>query len=645
MVQFTRAKENPIITPVKSEGWQAVAAFNPSVVKVDDHFHLLYRALSTAENINGFHLPVSSIGYAKGIDGIFFNERRQIIEPEFDWERYGCEDPRVTYCNGKYYIFYTALSVYPFTAEGIRIAVSVTKDFKTFEKHEVTRFNSKAMALFPEKINGKYAAVLTVHTDLPPAKIALALFDREEDIWNENYWIEWYANLNQHVIPLLRDPQDHLEVGAQPIKTEKGWLLVYSYIENYFSENKRFLIEAALLDTQDPKKVMGRTREPLIFPEKEYELHGDVPNITFPSGALVENEKLYLYYGGADTTCCLAIGDINTLLEQLCAEEPVVFVESKWIGQSFHRFNGNPIIAPRPEFDWEAKATFNPAVIYENNKFHIVYRAMSLDNTSVFGYASSIDGVHIDERLPNPIFEPTANFERKLLPGNSGCEDPRLTRIGDELFMFYTAFDGYTPRVAFTSIHINDFLEKRWCWKSPKVITPPNIADKDACLLSKKVKDKYVVFHRMNDCICLNLVDDLSFEGNNWLNDSTAIIKPRKSYWDNSKFGIAAPPIETPHGWLMLYHRATLPAPSVYKVEAALLDLTDPSLILAHADATLLEPEMDYEERGVISNVVFPCGAVLLNEMIYLYYGAADKTTAVARMELNALMKRFGICP
>jgi predicted GH43/DUF377 family glycosyl hydrolase len=644
METFQRISENPIVRPDANNKWEAVATFNPSVVKMDGKFHLLYRALSAPADYKGHQISISTIGYTQSYDGIHFSDRRQLIKPDEQWEIFGCEDPRITYCDGKYYIFYTALAGYPFSSENIRIGVAITADFQKFDKHPVTRFNSKAMALFPEKINGRYAAILTVHSDLPPAKIALAFFDKEEDIWSEKYWTDWYADLNDHIIPLLRNSNDHVEVGAQPVKTDKGWLIIYSYIQNYFSDNKIFGIEAVLLDLHDPLKIIGKTCYPILLPEKEYELHGDVPNITFPSGLVLENDKLMLYYGAADTTSCLAIGDLKKTLKELCHEEKIIFSDSKWIRQSFKRYAHNPIISPRPEFPWEAKATFNPAVIYENNKFHIVYRAMSFDDTSVFGYATSSDGVHIDERSTSPIYEPRAAFEKKLCPGNSGCEDPRITRIDDELYMFYTAFDGYTPRVAFTSIKVKDFLNKQWNWTSPNVITPPNISDKDACLLSKKIKGKYVIFHRAYDNICINMEDGLNFNENNWLEHQTALIKPRKIYWDNSKFGIAAPPIETQYGWLMFYHRATISCPSVYKVEAALLALDNPSIILSQTDATLLEPEMEYEERGIVSNVVFPCGAVLLNGIIYLYYGGADKVIGVAKMELNDILKRFGIC-
>ena len=105
------------------------------------------------------------------------------------------------------------------------------------------------------------------------------------------------------------------------------------------------------------------------------------------------------------------------------------------------RFEGNPIISPLLEHPWESKATFNPAAIYEGGKVHIVYRAMSEDSTSVLGYASSKDGFFIDERRDEPIYVPRVEFEKKSRIENSGCEDPKITRIGDRFYMCYTAYD------------------------------------------------------------------------------------------------------------------------------------------------------------------------------------------------------------
>lgn len=644
MTYFKRIDENPFLFPNKAENWQAYAAFNPCVVKDDNNrYHLLYRAQSDPQNHQGVQMSVGSIGHAESDDGIHFKNFHPLIIPEQNWERFGCEDPRVTKLGDNYYIFYTALSTYPFNASGIKIGLAMTQDFKRINhKHLITPFNSKAMALFPEKINNQFAAILTVHTDIPPAKIGIAFFNDLTQIWSETYWEHWYANLSSHILPLLRSSKDHLEVGAPPIKTKAGWLLIYSYIKDYFSSQRTFAIEAVLLDLNNPLKMLGRTSTPLLIPEKEYELKGDVPNVIFPSGALLENEKLAIYYGATDTTGCMAIGNVNELLATLTVAKPIEFVSSKFIAQGFQRYVDNPIITPRPEFAWEAKATFNPAVIYEEGKFHIIYRAMSYDDTSVFGYAMSRDGVQIDERLSTPIYVPREGFEQKLKPGNSGCEDPRMTKFEDRFYIFYTAFDGYTPRVAFTSILIQDFLAKQWNWDKPVVITPPGIDDKDACLLPKKIKDKYVIFHRALDSIRINFVNSLTFANNQYLEHGGYLIKPRKEYWDNRKFGIAAPPIETEHGWLLFFHRVTIPG-SIYKIEALLLELTNPSLVMAETDATLLEPEMDYEKENHINNVVFPCGAVLLQDNIFLYYGGADKVVGVAKMNIYDLYKRLGI--
>jgi beta-1,2-mannobiose phosphorylase / 1,2-beta-oligomannan phosphorylase len=640
---FDRIAENPFLLPNRDSAWEARAVFNPCVVKTNKLFHLLYRATSAPKDHEGVHMPVSTIAYADSLDGVHFKNRRLLIKPEKPWERFGCEDPRITLINDKYYIFYTALSMHPFSAPGIRVALAITKDFQELTKHPVTPFNAKAMALFPEKINGKYVAVLTVHTDLPPAKIALACFDKEEDIWSEKHWNQWYSDLDSHVIPLLRNMNDHVEVGAAPLKTKEGWLLIYSYIQNYFSNAKVFGVEAVLLDAKNPAKVIGKTIKPLLHAVKNYELHGEVPGVVFPSGALLQDEKLLLYYGAADTSSCLAIGNIEELFNNLWyKEKKSICLISKCIQQGFKRYAGNPIISPRPEFEWEAKATFNPAAVYENGRFHIVYRAMSRDDTSVFGYASSRDGFHFDERLLTPIYIPTANFELKLRPGNSGCEDPRITKLGDVFYMFYTAYDGYTPRVAFTSIKVADFINKRWSWETPRVITPPGIDDKDACLLSKKINNKYIIFHRSGNYIRINIEDNLNFGENKWLVHQQAFIKPSKKYWDNRKFGIASPPLETEKGWLLFYHRVAVPG-NIYKIEAALLDLNNPTHVLAKTDAALLEPEMDYEKYGLVNNVIFPCGAVLLNKKIFLYYGAADRQIGVAEIYLDEVFKRLGV--
>ncbi|MBN1644151.1 MAG: hypothetical protein JW856_04970 [Dehalococcoidales bacterium] len=633
MSEMRRSEENPVIIPNTENLWEAEGAFNGCPVRDGGKVHFVYRAVSPAQKIAGHELPLSTIGYALSSDGLHFKKRHQFIKPEYDWEKFGCEDPRVTKIGDKFYIFYTSLSKFPFCADCIRVGVAITRDFKkVVEKHPVTTFNSKAMSLFPEKIDGRYAAVLSVNTDLPPTRIAVAYFDHEEQMWSPTYWEGWYSLLNEHIIPLEKSPEDHIEAGAPPIKTKYGWLLLYSYIENYFAPPAVFGIEAVLLDLHDPRKIIARTDKPLLVPREEYEKYGKVPNIVFPTGAMVKDNVLYLYYGAADTTCAVATAKLDDLLDDI--------MEARIKQVRLQRFSGNPVIKPNPGLAWQAKAVFNPAALYEYGRVQLAYRAMSGDNTSVIGFASSGDGFNFEEQLPEPMYAPRADFEAKLVPGgNSGCEDPRLTLIDDEIYMLYTAFNGRSePHVALSHIKMDDFLMRCWNWSQPILISPPNVPDKDAAIFPKKIKGKYAILHRLGVSIWLDFVDDLKFEGNRWLRGDI-IMSPKNELPDTEKLGISGPPIETKYGWLLLYHCVSRRTqPMTYYVAAALLDLKDPAKVIAQRKVPILEPETPYELYGQVNNVVFPCGAVVVGDDLFVYYGGADSVICVATMKLDELL-------
>ena len=633
MVDMRRSLENPILIPYSENTWEADGAFNGCPIRDGGKIHFVYRAVSAPQTIAGNELPVSTVGYAFGYDGIHFGNRRQFVKPEYDWEQFGCEDPRVTKMNGKYYIFYTALSAFPFCAACIKVGVAITRDFKKIsEKHLVTPFNAKAMSLFPEKVAGKYAVVLSVNTDVPPTRIAVAYFDREEQMYSPTYWEGWYSLLDDNIIPLQRGPKDHIEAGAPPIKTKYGWLLIYSYIQNYFSPPAVFGIEAALLDIHNPQRIIARTDKPLLMPQEEYEKYGKVPNIVFPTGAMVNDDMLYIYYGAADTTCAVASCKLETLLEDM--------LETRIKQIRLNRFWGNPVIKPDPKLAWQSRAVFNPTALYEYGRVHLAYRAMTEDNTSVIGFASSADGFTFEDRPPEPIYTPRENFEAKLVPGgNSGCEDPRLTRIDDTIYMLYTAFNGRSePRVALTHVSVDDFIARCWNWSRPILISQPNVPDKDAAIFPKKINGKYAIFHRLGVSIWLDMVDDLKFEGNKWLGGSI-IMSPKDELADTEKLGISGPPIETKFGWLLLYHCVSRKTqPMTYYVAAALLDLKDPSKVIARRKVPILEPEMSYELNGQVGNVVFPCGAVIIGEDLFVYYGGGDSVISVATMKVAELM-------
>ena len=633
MFVIKRTEDNPILVPTRDHHWEASATFNMSPVKRGRSIYGLYRAISSKDSLRTPD-QISTIGIAKSSDGLHFEDRRQFIKPSEGWERFGCEDPRVTFFEGRYYIFYTALSMYPFRAEGIKVAVAVTRDLKSVnERHLVTPFNAKAMTLFPERIDGKVTAIFSAHTDSPPAKMAIVQTKSVNDLWSPAFWEKWHGEIDKHVVDPRRTPQDHVEVGAAPIKTKHGWLLIYSHIEHYFSsENARpqFGIEAVLLDLKDPRKIIGRTRGPFLVPEEPYELSGHVPNIVFPSGALLEDETLTIYYGASDTTTCSARVNVSDLVSTIS-----VATGSRY---RFQRFEGNPIITPVRNHSWQAKATFNPAAVQLGGRIHILYRALSNDNTSTIGYAASVDGVKITERLSEPVYVPREDFETKKIEGvNSGCEDRRISKIGRGLYMCDTAYDGVgPPRVAVPSIREKDFLSRRWSWSKAELITPKGIDDKDACIFPEKIGGKYLIFHRIGTDICADFLKSLDFK-KEVVNKCIRVFGPRLGMWDSSKVGITAPPVRTKRGWILLYH-AISKDHHTYRIGAVLLDLKDPTVVLSRSADPILEPEQPYEKEGIVPNVVFPCGMIVRDGLVYIYYGGADKVVGVATMELDILM-------
>ena len=324
------------------------------------------------------------------------------------------------------------------------------------------------------------------------------------------------------------------------------------------------------------------------------------------------------------------------------------------------RFERNPILTPDGSRRWETKAVFNPAAIYENGKVHLLYRALGESDVSVLGYASSVDGLHISERLDKPAYIPREPFEgvnpsHPYIPeptgiyvsgggGMGGCEDPRMTRIDDRVYMTYVAYDGYShPRVALSSIHIDDFLAHRWNWKKPVLISPPYIVDKNACILPEKINGKYVIFHRVFPDILIDLVDNLDFDGKTRFIVGQYKIPTRvlSSDWDSLKVGCGPPPLKTKEGWLLIYQAVGVSDRSRYKIGAMLLDLKDPTKVLARTRNPILEPSAVYENEGFKSGVVYPCGAVIIKDRLFVYYGGADMVVCVATTKLNRFMENL----
>jgi predicted GH43/DUF377 family glycosyl hydrolase len=635
MFVIRREPHNPILSPQRERPWESRATFNPSVVRTNEGTHLFYRAYGNADAMQTPTAGLSTIGHAFAEDGTHFHSREQIITPQEPWDIFGCEDPRVTFFEGRWYCFYTALGGYPFSAENIKVACAVGSSPTSFtERHLITPFNAKAATLFPERIDGDVVLVLTAHTDWtaekPRPTIALARAKNIEDFFDPEYWHHWHDHLAEHEIPELRRSEaDHIEVGASPLMTPQGWLLVYSYIINYYDESKRiFTIEAALLEHTNPQKLISRT-EALLVPQEFYEVYGLIPNIVFPTSISQGGDGLLdIWYGGADTVCAKASVKLADLLRALDPARPA---------RTFSRALQNPILAPRGD-GFESRNVFNAAAIEIQGLIYILYRAMDQANTSTIGLAISRDGVTIDERLSEPVYVPRTDFETKRgsPTGNSGCEDPRIVNIDNVLHMTYTAYDGvHPPAGAVSSIRVDDFLARRFDrWSTPFILTPENFDDKDLVLMPEKIGGNYMLYHRINNQICADLLPNL-FSGKR-ASRCIEIMAPRSGMWDGAKVGGGAAPIRVGDKWLMIYHGVSRHA--TYRLGAALLDSTGTVVLARTADA-IFEPLESYEKEGEIANVVFSCGAVVRGDTIFLYYGAADRTIGVATGSLSRIME------
>ncbi len=629
MFVVRREPHNPLLSPRREHPWEALATFNPSVIREDDGWRMYYRALSNPAALVSPYAGQSTVGEAFSEDGIHFNPRRQVLMPQEAWEAFGCEDPRATVFENVLYLSYTALGGYPFSKDNIKVGLAVARDGKNFtERHLVTPFNAKAFALFPERIGGKVVAMLAVHTDDPPSEICLVYADEVEDFWSPAFWATWYKDWQSHKLVLKRTEADHVEVGSVPVLTQHGWLIFYSYIENYFSSSGRvFSVEAAILDRNDPSKLISRT-ESIMVPEEIYEEYGLVPNIVFPTSATIgDSGKLDLWYGAADTVCAKASIDLHDLMRALDPEKPA---------RTFRRAPENPILLAQGD-GFEGHNVFNPAAIDINGSIYILYRAMDTKNTSTIGLAISRDGVSIDERLSEPIYVPRADFEMKhgTPTGNSGCEDPRIVRIGDTLYLTYTAYDGVrVPAGAVSSISVDDFLARRFDkWSTPLLLTPDGVDDKDLALLPEKIDGNFLLYHRINNQICADLLPDLT--SGKRVSRCIDVIGPRRGMWDGEKVGSAAPPIKVGNNWLMIYHGVSRHAE--YRLGLVLLDSSGTSILARTADP-VFEPLEAYEKVGEIANVVFSCGAVVRGDTLFLYYGAADAVVGVATASLAHIL-------
>lgn len=442
--------------------------------------------------------------------------------------------------------------------------------------------------------------------------------------------------------PLLKSRKgmfDNKEIMVANVTYDKKKITVWYYARQGRKNRSGHALGVAVFDKKNPAKLKDRLDKPFWQTPDQWNKKG-----IDPIGLTVVDKQVFSYWNDGKTV--LASLQLLTKKKKPSKKHPIL-----------SRFEHNPIIEPIAENEWESRATFNTAAILEDGRVHLLYRAIGDRDLSALGYASSSDGLHFDIRLPHPVYIPRESFEGAGTPqigtsdyspymsgggGWGGCEDPRISKIDDRIYLTYVAYDGVNPpRIALSSIGVDDFKAHRWSWTRPVLISRPGEVNKNAVILPETVNGKYVIFHRVYPDILVDFVDDLAFDGKTkWL-EGHFKISPRPGFWDSHKIGAGAPPIKTDKGWLMIYQAVGKDDRGKYKIGAMLLDLQDPVKVLARSAKPILSPDKWYENAGHKAGVVYSCGAVVIGDQLLVYYGGADTVVNVAGAKLKTFLKQL----
>ncbi len=336
------------------------------------------------------------------------------------------------------------------------------------------------------------------------------------------------------------------------------------------------------------------------------------------------------------------------------------------------RFEGNPILSPHPDHCWEDLAVFNPAAWYDeqNKEVVLLYRTAESgpEYKCWFGLAKSKDGYHFERVSDQPALSPgVEGFDGATI------QDPRIVRMGEWFYVTYACrhypfgqfwkpevksryavppcppeFPRYLRiNATLTGLALTkDFRN----WIRAGWMTDPLLDDRDVILFPEKINGRYAIIHRPLEwtgpeygtgeaCDWIAFTDDLLGLP---AAPSRLLIKNRYP-WERYKMGCNTPPIKTPHGWFTLYH--AVGADKYYRLGALLLDLEDPGKVLHRTPDFLLEPEEDYEIEGFYRGAIFPCGTVVIDDTLFVYYGGGDKFCALATCSFSGIIEHLLECP
>ena len=327
------------------------------------------------------------------------------------------------------------------------------------------------------------------------------------------------------------------------------------------------------------------------------------------------------------------------------------------------------ILLQKTDLEFESEAVLNPAAIRVGDYVHLFYRAFRKGNYSTIGYCKLDGPLKVLERSITPVIIPFFDYE------SHGVEDPRIVIIDDLYYLSYVAYDGVNAigalAVADNLLHFNKLgiIVPQFSYDEFKNLIPADtdinakyarynshndllikqdkkmlVWDKNVVFFPRRINDQIWFLHRIKPDIQIVCIHDIGELTQEFWEDyfrhlrKNIVLQPRHKH-EVSYIGGGCPPVETEKGWLVIYHGVHDTTKGyVYSACAALLDLTDPSKEIARLPYPLFKPEFEWELKGEVNNVVFPTGAVLFGDTLYIYYGAADVQIAVASLSLSALL-------
>lgn len=326
------------------------------------------------------------------------------------------------------------------------------------------------------------------------------------------------------------------------------------------------------------------------------------------------------------------------------------------------RSKHNPIVVPGGA-PWRKVSTFNPGVIIHNNKFYLYERAAGSLRPfqTVIGLQVSDDGEHFTLASEQPVFT-----GEMLGYKTASVEDARVVYLDNKFYMVYAMqpyqFDCWPNGAGVPRYYPENYAEWANTHTEPMITrsgiavsddginfkplcytTPPEIDDRDNALFPEKINGRYALLRRPMQYVgekygtpipgmWISYSEDL----HTWT-DPKLVAVAENIKWEGTKIGAAATPLKTDAGWLVLYHGVD--EQSIYRVGAMMLDLEDPSKVIARTKKFIMEPKEYYERVGlVIPNVVFPTANVVKDGLVYIYYGCCDTSIGLATVPLDELV-------